>query len=115
MSREKVLIFTGKEYLEIGAEYFFQDPVIESITKAELRAYYGVTRVALTSMKDIVKMIQSGEKVSIEGTERFTPEFIGKLERGLGILEVMVVDVFGDEEGNAIINKSIKELLNDTY
>ena len=115
MDREKVMIFTGAEYLEIGAEYFFQDPNIEGLTTQQVKSFYGVTRIALTSMKDLTKMVQEGKKVSIEGVDRFTPEFMHKLERGLGILEVMIMDLFGDEEGNKIINKSISELTKELY
>jgi hypothetical protein len=83
--REKVLIFDGKDLHEIGAEYFFQHPVIIDLNKKEVFSMYQHT------------MIFNG---AIEQDD----ESKSKMTRGSDILEQMVLDMNGDREGGKLIN-----------
>jgi len=83
--REKVIIFDGEETHEIGAEYFYQHPIIEELTKTEVNNMYEASAIRLKNIS----------KDQMEGTYR--------AERGVKILEQMVLDLNTKEEGEYIV------------
>jgi hypothetical protein len=97
--REKVIIFDGDNSHEIGAPYFFQHKKIRDLSKERVKEIYTSTLIyvkVLTDVKNksiqgpIVKMVSSGETLI-------------KAERGLSILRQMVIDMWGDKIGTAIV------------
>lgn len=97
--REKVIIFDGESSHEIGAAYFFQHKKIIDLSKEQVKEVYTSTLIyvkVLTDVKNkaikgpIVEMVSSGETLI-------------KAERGLNILRQMVIDMWGDRIGAAIV------------
>ncbi len=84
--REKVLIFDGKDLHEIGAEYFFQHPVIRDLKKDDVLHIYQHTMFLNYSA-------EQNEEDKI------------KMEKGSNILEQMVLDMYGKKEGQPHIDR----------
>ncbi len=83
--REKVIIYDGKKSHEIGAEYFFQHDFIKDLKKTDVNKLYESTSIYLNNLcKD-------------------QTEEVYQVQRGLKILEQMVLDLNGNEEGRKII------------
>ena len=84
--REQVLIFDGKDLHTIGAEYFFQHPVITDLKKEEVLHMYQHTML-------------------YNYTTEQDDESKHKMSRGSDILEQMVRDMYGDKEGQPNIDR----------
>lgn len=107
--REKVIIFDGNNPVEIGAEYFFQHPSIRDIDKFKARSILQATLV----FEDTIKEIMSNPNLLEEVKEDvITVEYLSRVTRGRKILEHMVKDMWGDDVGSIIINKS-KEVIDE--
>jgi hypothetical protein len=72
---EKVIVYVGKKPHAIGAEYFFQHPVVEVINRATIAPTYTSTFIHMIKEKNPKRKIQ--------------------LRRGLSILEMMMEDLLG--------------------
>jgi hypothetical protein len=104
--REKVIIFDGENSYEIGATYFFQHEKIRDLDKHDVKRLYIATLIyvkVLTDVKNkelsgpIVKMVSNGNNLNRAG-------------RGLAILRQMVLDMWGDDIGSAIVEPLKEEV-----
>ncbi len=108
---KSVIIFDGEEDYEIGTKFFFQNPMIEGRKPSEIVSLYQSTAVFTSVVRDIQNLIESKTVISVND-KKTDPEYIKKVEDGLYILEGMLMDLFGDDTGQEIIestNTSIDE------
>lgn len=81
MERERVIIFDGEKEQVIGAHYFYQDERIKDLIP-----------------NDVTSLFKSTYLYSLANTNI-------QIIRGLGILEKMILDFYGDVKGSKIINQ----------
>jgi hypothetical protein len=109
--KKSVIIFDGEEDHEIGTEFFFQNPLIEGLKPTDVVSMYQSTAVFTSVIRDIQNLIESNAVISVND-RKTDPGYVKKVEDGLYILEGMLMDLFGDDAGNKIIestNKNIDE------
>lgn len=84
--KDKATIFDGKDLHTIGVKYFFQHPIITDLTKEEVLYIYQQTML-------------------FNYTTEQDEEAKAKIEKGSDILEHMVLDMYGDKEGQPNIDR----------
>ena len=100
-----VVVFNGEDILHINLDYFFQDPNIEHLKPKQMVEMYQSTAVFANLLDDMGELIKCGAVKSIND-KYMDPDFVEKTKQGLFILEGMLMDVFGDDAGNQIINQT---------
>jgi hypothetical protein len=105
---EKVRIFDGEDAHDIGIEYFFQNPVIERIHKGNVIHYYKATWIYKHTLKDVIEVMDSSET----GEIRKMIAQLSATSKGLHMLRQMVLDLLGDQEGEATI-AILEEMIKD--
>jgi len=88
--KNQVIIFDGMSLITIGVKYFFQHDAIIDITKEGVKRLYGLTLFYVHS---------------IEHSE----ESKSKMNHAISILEQMILDMYGEENGSELIDLT-KEL-----
>ena len=103
MKLEDVIIFMDGDLLKVKLEYFFQDSKISSITKKNVLDIYTNQKVFLHSVKSIIQKNQKDPKeiINLLKIDRMA---LPKLERGLSIIEGMVMDMHGDKEVSEMLS-----------
>ena len=110
--RRTVIIFDGEEHYEIGTQYFFQHPVIESLKPGQVVDMYQSTAIYASVIEDVDSLIKNGIIYNINDSV-VSPDYCKRVRDGLYILEGMVMDLFGDDGGMEIIkatNAKINEV-----
>lgn len=109
--KKSVIVFDGTNDHEISLEFFFQNPLIDRLKPSEVVGLYQSTAVFTSIVRDIKHLINSNVVTSVNDG-KVDPSYVKKVEDGLYILEGMLMDLFGDDTGNKIIestNNSIDE------
>jgi len=112
MKTNNVVIFNGEDDHEISKSFFFQDPQIEDLSPTEIVSLYHSTSVYYDVIKDMSDLIIAGV-VKAVNDKKIDKEYILKVEEGLGFLEVMVNDTFG-EAAAAMIFKQAQTTIDDS-
>jgi len=108
---KNVVVFDGENIMRIDLDYFFQDPRIENLKPRQAVDLYQSTAVFANLLDDMEEIIKCGAVKAIN-EEYMDPRFVESAKRGLYILEGMMMDLFGDDSGQQIIeqtNNSINE------
>ena len=98
--KEQVLIFDGKDLHDVGLNFFFQHPVIRDLNREEVLHMYQqqVTMIALGNVIDTVSFENKILNLRDEDTA-------AKMKKGSDILKIMVLDMYGDKDGQNRINQ----------
>jgi hypothetical protein len=99
--RKKVIVFKGTSASEIGAEYFFQHPLIKDLASDQVTDLYHSTLIYLNTLKS-AKVRTDQDSFN---PEFLTIEYINKVDNGVNILHKMVLDILGRELGTFVLNK----------
>lgn len=102
----EALIFRGEGLYRVGLEYFFQDPLIESITKKDVLDAYTEQKIFFDTIIDIskgkVEEFSNDMVIDLIKQERL---LYPKVEKGLTLMIGMVKDMYGDRRGEALIKE----------
>jgi hypothetical protein len=101
MKLENVIIYTGKDLKKVNLDYFFQDELISKITKDTVIDAYTHQKIFVTLAKNAIK---NNEQVIVENLLDKDRLVFPKLEKGLVLLEGMIMDMHGDKAGAVIID-----------
>jgi len=100
----EAIIYRNEEVNAVGLDFFFQDPVIESITKENMFDAYLEQKVFFDLIKD--GALGKSEDLNNEDVLALLKQdrlFFPKTEKGLELLTLMITDYYGVEEGELII------------
>jgi hypothetical protein len=109
MKNQNVIVFNGEDIIPIDLNFFFQDPKIEGLKPVQIVELYQSTAVFANLLDGMKDLIERGAIKSIN-EEYLKPGFIEAVCQGLYILEGMVMDLFGDQEGMNIINATNQDI-----
>jgi hypothetical protein len=105
MKEQCVIIFNGEKDYEIKKDLFFQDPTIQDLSPTEVVGLYHSTAVYYDVLKEISNLIISGVVKHVNDT-KVDEEYVKKVEEGLGFLELMVNDIFGEDVASQILEQA---------
>lgn len=106
MMRKRVIIFNGNSASEIGAEYFFQHPLIKDLASDQVTDLYHSTLIYLNTLKS-ARVRTDRDNFN---PEFLTMEYINKVDNGVNILHKMVLDILGRELGTFVLDKIHRSL-----
>ena len=107
-SMETVRIFDGEETHDIGIEYFFQNPVVESINKHNVAHYYKATLIYKLTLRDVINMVGIDTDHSVVKSRIKELSQVGK---GLHMIKIMIHDILGDKTAASVI-EVIENIIN---
>lgn len=111
MQIKNVIIYTGDILRRVNLDYFFQDEFIDSITKDDIIDVYANQKVFVTLTKNAVRGEVDG--ISNEHIQDLLAKdrlAFPKMEKGLELLEGMIMDMHGDKAGKIIL-KNVNTLI----
>lgn len=112
MNKDNVIIFDGEKDVKIGKRYFFQDPNIEGLDSPDVVNMYQATAVYYDLLKELENLIIDDVVKSVN-ENKVDKDYIKQVEEGLGILEIMVSDLFGKDAAKIIIEQTADSIINE--
>lgn len=107
--KKKVVIFDGENDHTIGQEFFFQDPLIESLNPNKTVEMYQSTAVFLEVLLDIEDLIKAGVIKNVND-KAVDADYVVQVKEGLENLSLMLNDLFGEETAALIIEKTKQDI-----
>jgi hypothetical protein len=92
---KQVVLFDGETIRTIQTEYFFQDEWVAGLTKTDVEEAY----INTLTLSEVVTHLSKDP-----ATAEDQPSLV-EIEGGNSILRGMLRDMYGDHDGNKVINK----------
>ena len=107
MQLKNVIIYDGNGLRRVNLDYFFQDELISSITKETVVDLYASQKVFITLTKNAIKGkvhgIGNSHILNLISKDRLA---LPKIEKGLDLIEGMIMDMHGDKIGKLVVDNA---------
>ena len=111
MKLDNVIMYYGDELNYISLDHFLKEETISKLDSVQIVDAYTYQKVFVTLVFNIIKQkVTDIDIIDLISKDRLA---LPKLEKGLLMLENMVLDIHGNQTGRTIVNEIDNLVLNE--